>query len=246
MLDRPNPTSLSRQGLLAVLAVVFVLMICPDQTQGDGACCTPGDCDVVSAVECFNLQGLFNGDGSTCTEDSCDPFGACCDSSGNCELKTELFCKIDGGTYLGDNVACSDEGCDPSAGSTTSQCCLPDGTCQELTEEDCMSMSGEPRSQTCDADSGNCRRVPCCLPDNICNLTSASDCSSRGGEIVSACVFCGNEDADIDLFLAFACGDCGNGSGATAAMLFSGMMLMRVRFGSKYGRRRARRWRSGA
>ncbi|MCG8409227.1 MAG: hypothetical protein MI923_28830 [Phycisphaerales bacterium] len=238
MLGRPNQTGLSRQGFLAVLAGAFALTICHGQALGDGACCTPGDCDVVSAVECFNLQGLFNGDGTTCTEDSCDPFGACCDSSGNCELKTELVCKIVGLTYLGDNVDCPDEGCDPSAGSTTSQCCLSDGTCQELSEEDCMSMSGEPRSQTCDADSGDCRRVPCCLPDNGCNLTSATDCSNRGGRLESACVFCENENADLDLFLAFACGDCGNGSGAMAAMLFAGMMLMRLRFGSQYRRRR--------
>ncbi|MCZ6697699.1 MAG: hypothetical protein O7D94_02070, partial [Planctomycetota bacterium] len=66
------------------------------------------------------------------------PDGACChDCDGSCVVTTEEDCGP-GNTYRGDGTVCSPNPCPP-----TGACCLPDNSCQDVTEACCSLMEGD-------------------------------------------------------------------------------------------------------
>jgi spore coat protein A len=77
-----------------------------------GACCSPGQvCEVVTAADCANQGGTFQGNGTDCIPNPCppDPMGACCGTSTPwaCTFVTENACLGSGGTYQGDGTQCT-------------------------------------------------------------------------------------------------------------------------------------------
>lgn len=82
------------------------------------------------------------------------PVGACCIGEG-CSIQTEAACISLGGTYEGDGVPCSEGLCAPIG-----RCCLPDGSCDDLTESDCTDAGGDwTADENCD---DNPCPTPCC------------------------------------------------------------------------------------
>ena len=82
----------------------------PDVT---GACCSPGQvCEEISAADCGNQGGNFEGAGTDCIPNPCppDPMGACCavGSPWACTFVTETACLGSGGVYNGDGTQCTD------------------------------------------------------------------------------------------------------------------------------------------
>ncbi len=64
-------------------------------------------------------------------------------------------------------------------------CCLPDGTCTNLTAADCVEKNGNPQGP-----GTNCATTPCvhpiptekcCLPDGNCANLTAAECRAKGG-----------------------------------------------------------------
>ncbi len=76
------------------------------QPVATGACCTAGNCTVVTSAACTSGGGTYQGDNSTCGQVSCpQPTGACC-TAGNCTVVTATACTSGGGTYQGNGVTC--------------------------------------------------------------------------------------------------------------------------------------------
>jgi hypothetical protein len=61
----------------------------------------------------------------------------------------------------------------------TGGCCLPDGTCESLTEEQCLAMGGEYAGDG--VDCGNACPGACCFQDLDCQFLGQVDCESGGG-----------------------------------------------------------------
>jgi hypothetical protein len=66
--------------------------------------------------------------------------------------------------------------CTPGVGS----CCLPDGSCNTLTQADCASANGTYNGDGSSCASVNCSGA-CCLPDGNCIITSSGDCAFQNG-----------------------------------------------------------------
>lgn len=106
-----------------------------------GACCfTNGTCQLLTAADCANQGGVYQGDGVGCVPNPCPPpTGACCFANGSCQVLTATDCSTNGGTYQGDATTCTPNPCpQPPTGA----CCLYAGVCNIVTQADCNSNGG--------------------------------------------------------------------------------------------------------
>ncbi len=76
---------------------------------GTGACCTDGECSILSESDCVAGGGNFMGVGTTCDDVDCTQ-GACC-LDGDCSITTASGCAAIGGTYQGDDTTCDPNPC---------------------------------------------------------------------------------------------------------------------------------------
>ncbi len=86
------------------------------ETGPFGACCfTDGSCNDLSASDCANQGGTWEGSGTACLgdgngnsiDDACEePTGACCFTDGSCQDVTGADCSAQGGNYRGDYSRC--------------------------------------------------------------------------------------------------------------------------------------------
>jgi hypothetical protein len=117
-----------------------------------GACCLPdGTCTIISAGECGQQQGLYQGDNIACNQVFCRQPGACCLPAGNCLLTAQHVCEAQGGTYSGDGITCAAANC-PVPGA----CCLPGGECIVTSSAECTLANG-----TYSGDGTLCGPVSC-------------------------------------------------------------------------------------
>jgi hypothetical protein len=97
---------------------------CPNS----GACCTLGQCTILSQVQCSQRGGDYEGDGTACSPNPCPPIGACC-LQGICQDNlTGSECLLAGGLFQGPNTTCDTATC------PTGACCAA-GHCAEGTKE---------------------------------------------------------------------------------------------------------------
>ena len=158
-----------------------------------GACCTAdGTCSETTAVNC---KGYFHGVGTTCgnTYSSiCNKPGACCvDFPGelgvNCFNLTSFQCiGISYSSFAGNGTKCDTVNCS-SVSNKTGACCDGIGGCSELTEQDCLSISGfyqgagsvcinsTTGTSVCSTGTG-----PCCI-NNQCSILSGMECLTKNG-----------------------------------------------------------------
>jgi len=147
-----------------------------------GACCLPsGDCLDTDILSCDDLGGAFS-PGSDCGSHICAQPGACCFPDGSCQeadLVSGDGCVTAGGEYQGPDMPCSSVVCQ----LPTNACCLNNGMCNDLLEEDCLALGGIPNEGDCV--SFFCPQPgACCFPDGSCALaenTNGSDCKQAGG-----------------------------------------------------------------
>ena len=140
----------------------------------EGACCLPDDsCEQISAFDCNNQAGIYQGFRTTCPPTPpCSPFGACCLPDGSCSVTPESNCNSAGGSFQGEATACVSNFC-------RGACCLPIGLCL-----------GAETADNCDAQGGvflgfhvECGPCgACCLPDLTCRGLSEDECALLGGD----------------------------------------------------------------
>ncbi len=82
------------------------------------------------------------------------------------------------GAYKGDNVPCDNHTC-----AEQGACCLPDGTCEELFQDECEARGG---TRQCPVARGQC------LPDGTCEELFQDECEARGGTYKGDNVPCDN------------------------------------------------------
>lgn len=157
-----------------------------------GACCKrDGTCEITNAYLC---DGYFHGYGTTCglTYDSiCNKPGACCINSGygnninHCENLTCSQCVgITGGVYAGNYSDCSEISCS-DASKQIGACCDGLGSCEEITEYECLVKQGfyQGKNTKCFSDNISVCSTgtgPCCI-NNVCSTSSAQDCFESNG-----------------------------------------------------------------
>ena len=78
-----------------------------------GACCVGTSCTYVTADDCSNSGGKYQGDSVSCVSYPCGgaPEGACCVGT-NCSVMTQSACSAAGGGYQGNGTTCSADACD--------------------------------------------------------------------------------------------------------------------------------------
>jgi hypothetical protein len=66
----------------------------------------------------------------------------------------------------------------------TGACCLPDGSCTEVTEEDCEALNGDYGGDNTLCFNANCPQPlgACCLPDGSCAQVTEEDCNALNGD----------------------------------------------------------------
>lgn len=148
---------------------------CSAVSAQTGACCAfDGTCVTLTAVDCFSQPGLFQGPGTDCATAACEPSEGCCLNFSSQSLCVELpptICSAAGGFPQGPGTSCS----------STTACCLPDGTCTQLANLDCFARGGF--SQPCGQDCASTTCEPfeaCCFAD-ACVTTPPSLCRQQGG-----------------------------------------------------------------
>ena len=156
--------------------------------EPEGSCCFPsGTCSVVEISDCADGGGEFRGVDSTCAGVDCLA-GACCFGTDACTTTNEVQCNAAGGSFQNTGSACATVDCTPSTGA----CCI-DGTCAQLEQAVCLSVSGTFGGAGVDCGSVVCEQ-PC--PEDLDNNGSVdfNDILS----LLAAWGPCGTCDEDID------------------------------------------------
>jgi hypothetical protein len=74
-------------------------------------------------------------------------------------------------------------------------CCLPDDTCEDLTEKDCRARGGDPQGKGTECATTECGEPAteaCCLPDGSCVDALPGDCVGIGGTSQGPGTTCGS------------------------------------------------------
>ncbi len=153
-------------AILAAGAVAIALSLgYGGEPEGHGAlgCCvtengSPWWCSNTPSNECGGPNQFWIGGVGTCSDSFylCD-VGACCYPDGSCLVTSRGWCEFGlppSATFLGPDVPCDGPFC-------ISGCCLPDLTCQLLSQTDCLNLGGLWQSDGSDCATGNCP----CPPD---------------------------------------------------------------------------------
>ncbi len=93
----------------------------------------------------------------------------------------------------------SDEGAEAGGGPAVGACCLVDNSCEELTEEQCVSADGTWQGPETDCDPNPCGETPtgaCCI-GGLCSILSSDDCASDGGYYNGDGTTCEGENCGI-------------------------------------------------
>ncbi len=162
-----------------------------------GACCMPdGSCQLVTASECANLGGSYQGDNTDCATANCAPATeACCfPSTGGCLDLTPTDCTAAGGVPGGPGTTCSTFVCFPQGA-----CCLPDGSCADgMSPEDCDVAGGVFQGDGTTCADVNCPAPvgACCFDTGFCLELTEHDCALAGGSWGGAGTDCADNDGN--------------------------------------------------
>ncbi len=177
----------------------------PDQTPsalGMGACCTDGECSILSESDCVDGGGNYLGNGSTCDDVDCT-LGACCAADGSCTETNEEDCTTAGGTFQGYGTDCDPNPCPQPTGA----CCVG-SDCTIETADDCAGMGGTYQGDGTTCDPNPCEEPPppCCngcffTPDGINFYHNKTVHATGTGSYHSMVVDC---DATMDMTSALS------------------------------------------
>ncbi|MCH2142856.1 MAG: hypothetical protein MK077_07665 [Phycisphaerales bacterium] len=119
-----------------------------------GACCFGESCEVLSAQDCANGGGSYQGDNVSCSPNPCETpaTGACC-ITGTCYTLEEGECDANDGEYQGDDTNCD---ADPCGTPATGACCVDTNCYPNLNEAQCSDVGGDYQG-----DGTTCANNPC-------------------------------------------------------------------------------------
>lgn len=141
-----------------------------------------------NAFPCTDVSGLANAANNWLKGLNCGPFG--CPPNGGWARFSSLTtgCRPTG-DIITRTTWTSVLGCEPGAGA----CCLPDGTCELMTVQDCQAKGGVYRGDGVDCASANCTQPSgaCCFSNGFCVPLTQSNCAGAGGTWVGAGTSCG-------------------------------------------------------
>jgi len=126
-----------------------------------GACCNNG-CTIESTCNGIHLAGMYCSDSQACR--IIGPPASCQDLDRQC-------CQTIGGQALGIATVCNQTG----------SCCLPDGSCAELSPISCFDLGGISGNTTsCNSTTSLACTPGCCLLGNSCNEQTPAQCNNQG------------------------------------------------------------------
>ena len=187
----------------------------PEQER---VCCMDDTCTILTEAECSQSGGTWYEYLIDCDPNPCPQEWACCYNQ-VCFMRYADDCDAIGGIWH-EGFSCP--GGDPPIYSCFSQgdvtaCCLPDESCVETFEQDCLFMGGELHIEFDDCDPNPCGTSEiraCCYSSQGCQLVTEQDCLLSGGTwmpneplcdpdpclraccVNSDCVLLGEEDCD--------------------------------------------------
>ncbi len=165
--------------------------------DSEGACCPPlGSCVEVTAEECGELGGVFQGAGVPCASTECPFKGACCFVTGGCVRTDADTCATLEGDYQGNGTECGSALCDSGCPGDANM----DGLVNVTDLLDIINSWGPcdptmPCLADVNGDSvvnvgdlvlvvvnwGECPTGACCLVNGMCIKTTAADCTAQMG-----------------------------------------------------------------
>lgn len=151
---------------------------CPVPT---GSCCLPGElCEITTEEKCLDQCGVYGGDETACGEQCCLPTRRpCCFSQatpqnpdGCTDSLLPCECQKQGGTPLpiGETCATTTQCNPPCSNPAIRPCCLPNGSCINTTQCDCLDRNGTWR-----ANQISCQTMPFRCPAVIADDDIAAE-----------------------------------------------------------------------
>ncbi len=165
----------------------------PPGNQCGGACCwgigSLSECRLVdNRVDCsanalpFGIQG-YRGDATVCPAVLADcgtletDYGGCCMPDATCiNMPGEDECRLAGGNFGGLGVICGS-----GFACTNEACCLPDGSCDLMTDTACNNLGGVPQVVSTCQEAG-CTKGACCeSSEGRCTTMTEAACADAAG-----------------------------------------------------------------
>jgi len=135
-------------------------------------CLENGQCALRTEYWCKRADGAYLGD-QPC--EACNDVGACC-VDWMCRVTLEADCTDDGSTWLGGETVCEPNECIPLG-----SCCLPDGECRIVRENECNGLGGGfVGDPDCEVDPCVSLGACCHFDWRVCQLTTEEDCTNAG------------------------------------------------------------------
>ncbi len=153
----------------------------PNPCDPTGVCCygsTTISCAVNTESQCATLQGTWHPEWTSCDPNPCKP-AACC-TDGECQILTELECQQAGGDFWLQTVT----SCDPNP-CLTYACCIPGEACQNLTEDECLAITGATWHEGFKCNQAHCDNLGACCFDEepYCRMMWEAECAANHPEI---------------------------------------------------------------
>jgi hypothetical protein len=156
-----------------------------NQQISDPCLVAPPTC--CNAFPVVDVSGLSNGANNWLYGVNCGSFG--CPSNGGWSRFSNLnsLCRPTGDIVT--RVTWSSVACQPGLGA----CCLPDGSCQILSDTDCAGQNGTYRGEFTTCNTANCPAPSgaCCLSNGACLVLSPANCTIANGSYLGNNVVCG-------------------------------------------------------
>lgn len=158
-----------------------------DHHQGPANPCLTSPPTCCNAFPVTDVSGLASGTNNWLMGLNCGSFG--CPSNGGWARFSNLnvLCRPTGDVVT--RVTWSSVSCQPGTGA----CCLPDGTCEVLSELDCSEREGVYRGEFTSCGSANCPTPTgaCCLSNGNCLVLSPGNCTLVSGQYLGNDTACG-------------------------------------------------------
>ena len=107
-------------------------------------------------------------------------------------VRSTVAVSSQGGSFQGDFTTCADADCPQPKGA----CCFDDGSCKDLTEEQCDAEGGVFQGDFTTCSTTDCPQPPgaCCFDDGSCVELTEEDCNAQGGVFQGDFTTCADAD----------------------------------------------------
>ncbi|GJM23891.1 MAG: hypothetical protein DHS20C16_03060 [Phycisphaerae bacterium] len=158
--------------------------LCDANTCDTAPCCVSGECKDLFPDDCTTSNGVQGSLGDLCASGDFCTDGACClgTSCFTAGGLHQLQCELLGGSFVGSGTDCSGDPCAPE----TVGCCVPGGSCQDLTDSGCAGVNGVSLGTDSDCATSNAfcsaEYGACCRPGNVCFTDDTiASCAAQSG-----------------------------------------------------------------